>query len=130
MFTASATSSSVVTKAANILMRIIRSPSGSGCAHTSGGGGECLYNCEHSREYLAAALASVLRFTAFHKRDGQERGFSCDTEDQMAIDVRGIAPLLAVFDMSTSIKFYCEGLGFEVVSTDGKPAPQFDWVLL
>ena len=48
----------------------------------------------------------------------------------MAIDVRGIAPLLAVFDMPTSIKFYCEGLGFEVVSTDGKPAPQFDWVLL
>ncbi|HXM93438.1 MAG TPA: VOC family protein [Candidatus Dormibacteraeota bacterium] len=46
----------------------------------------------------------------------------------MAIDVRGIAPLLAVFDMPTSIKFYREGLGF--VSTDGKPAPQFDWVLL
>jgi glyoxylase I family protein len=48
----------------------------------------------------------------------------------MAIDVRGIAPLLAVFDMPTSIKFYCEGVGFEVVSTDGKPAPKFDWVLL
>jgi catechol 2,3-dioxygenase-like lactoylglutathione lyase family enzyme len=48
----------------------------------------------------------------------------------MAIDVRGIAPLLSVFDMPTSVKFYCEGLGFEVVSTDGKPAPQFDWVLL
>nr|WP_051979611.1 VOC family protein [Edaphobacter aggregans] len=48
----------------------------------------------------------------------------------MAIDVRSITPLLAVFDMPTSIKFYCEGLGFEVVSSDGKPAPQFDWVLL
>ena len=48
----------------------------------------------------------------------------------MAIDIRGLAPLLSVFDMPTSIKFYCEGLGFEVVSTDGKPAPQCDWVLL
>jgi glyoxylase I family protein len=48
----------------------------------------------------------------------------------MAIDIRGLAPLLAVFDMPTSIKFYCEGLGFEVVGNDGKPAPQFDWALL
>jgi glyoxylase I family protein len=48
----------------------------------------------------------------------------------MAIDVDGLAPLLAVFDMSTSIRFYCEGLGFEIVDTDGKPAPQFDWVML
>lgn len=48
----------------------------------------------------------------------------------MAIDVRGLAPLLAVFDMATSIKFYCDGLGFEIIGTDGKPAPQFDWVLL
>jgi len=48
----------------------------------------------------------------------------------MAIDFRGLAPLLCVFDMPTSIKFYCDGLGFEVVGTDGKPAPQFDWVLL
>ncbi len=48
----------------------------------------------------------------------------------MAIDVRGLAPLLAVFDMPTSIKFYCDGLGFEIVGTDGKPAPRFDWVLL
>ena len=48
----------------------------------------------------------------------------------MAIDVRGLAPLLSVFDMPTSIKFYCDGLGFEVVGTDGKPAPRFDWALL
>jgi glyoxylase I family protein len=48
----------------------------------------------------------------------------------MGIDVRGLAPLLSVFDMPTSIKFYCEGLGFELVSSDGKPAPHFDWVLL
>jgi len=48
----------------------------------------------------------------------------------MAIEVRGLAPLLSVFDMPTSIKFYCEGLGFQIASTDGKPAPHFDWVLL
>ncbi len=48
----------------------------------------------------------------------------------MPIDVRGIAPLLQVFDMPTSIKFYCEALGFEIVTTDGKPAPDCDWVLL
>ena len=48
----------------------------------------------------------------------------------MAIDVCGLAPLLQVFDMPTSIKFYCEVLGFELVSTDGKPARNCDWVLL
>jgi catechol 2,3-dioxygenase-like lactoylglutathione lyase family enzyme len=48
----------------------------------------------------------------------------------MAIDVRGLAPLLSVFDMPTSIKFYCDGLGFEIVGNDGKAAPNFDWVLL
>jgi catechol 2,3-dioxygenase-like lactoylglutathione lyase family enzyme len=48
----------------------------------------------------------------------------------MAIDVRGMAPLLQVYDMPTSIKFYCAGLGFKIVSTDGKQAPYCDWVLL
>jgi glyoxylase I family protein len=46
----------------------------------------------------------------------------------MAIQVRGMAPLLQVFDMPTSIRFYCDLLGFEIVSSDGKPAPHFDWV--
>ncbi len=48
----------------------------------------------------------------------------------MAIDIRGMAPLLAVFDMPASIEFYCEGLGFEIIGTDGKTAPKFDWVML
>ncbi len=48
----------------------------------------------------------------------------------MAIDVRGMAPLLQVFDMPASLKFYCDVLGFEVVMTDGKPSPHNDWVLL
>jgi glyoxylase I family protein len=35
----------------------------------------------------------------------------------MAIDIGGIAPLLEVFDMPTSIAFYCDVRGFEIVST-------------
>ena len=46
------------------------------------------------------------------------------------IDIRGMAPLLQVFDMPTSIRFYCDILGCQIVSSDGKPAPAFDWVLL
>ena len=33
----------------------------------------------------------------------------------MAIDIRGGCPLLAVFDMPTSIAFYRDVLGFEVI---------------
>jgi catechol 2,3-dioxygenase-like lactoylglutathione lyase family enzyme len=50
-------------------------------------------------------------------------------EDQMAIDIRGIAPLLQVFDMPTSIRFYRDVLGFEVISTS-RPGEYFDWALL
>ena len=48
----------------------------------------------------------------------------------MAIDVRGLAPLLQVFDMPTSIKFYCDGLGFEIAGTAEIPAPNSGWALL
>lgn len=47
----------------------------------------------------------------------------------MAIDIRGFAPLFQVFDMPTSITFYRDVLGFEVVSTS-EPGPRFDWALL
>src|SRR5579863_6941243 len=47
----------------------------------------------------------------------------------MAIDIRGGCPLLQVFDMPTSITFYCGVLGFEVVN-QSRPGPQFDWALL
>jgi glyoxylase I family protein len=47
----------------------------------------------------------------------------------MAIDVRGMAPLFEVFDMPTSIGFYCDVLGFSVVSASG-PVPHCGWVLL
>jgi len=47
----------------------------------------------------------------------------------MAIDVRGLAPLLEVFDMPSSIAFYRDTLGFEVIATS-RPGPNFDWALL
>jgi glyoxylase I family protein len=47
----------------------------------------------------------------------------------MAIDIRGMAPLLAVFDMPTSIAFCRDVLGFEVVKTS-HPGPKFGWALL
>ncbi len=47
----------------------------------------------------------------------------------MAIDIRGMAPLLEIFDMPTSIQFYRDVLGFEVISTSA-PGPEFGWALL
>ncbi len=45
------------------------------------------------------------------------------------IDIRGIYPLLAVFDMPTSLAFYCEILGFQVTASDDPP-PTCNWVTL
>jgi catechol 2,3-dioxygenase-like lactoylglutathione lyase family enzyme len=47
----------------------------------------------------------------------------------MTLDIRGLAPLLQVFDMPTSIHFYRDILGFEVVNTSG-PGDDVGWVLL
>jgi glyoxylase I family protein len=47
----------------------------------------------------------------------------------MAIDIRGQAPLLQVFDMPASIHFYRDVLGFELVTTS-RPGDHFDWALL
>jgi catechol 2,3-dioxygenase-like lactoylglutathione lyase family enzyme len=47
----------------------------------------------------------------------------------MELKIGGLCPLLQVFDMPTSLRFYRDLLGFEVVS----PIPegdQCDWVLL
>jgi glyoxylase I family protein len=49
----------------------------------------------------------------------------------MALEIRGLSPLLQVYDMPTSVKFYRDRLGFEVVSTS--PAlgeDSFHWCLL
>lgn len=48
----------------------------------------------------------------------------------MDLDVRGLAPLLQVFDMETSVRFYCGMLGFELVSSSTPPGQHFDWALL
>jgi glyoxylase I family protein len=48
----------------------------------------------------------------------------------MGIEIRGLAPLLQVFDMSASIKFYRDVLGFEVVTTSTPRGEHFDWALL
>ncbi len=45
------------------------------------------------------------------------------------IPVTGLAPLLQVFNMPTSIAFYRDVLGFEVVEASG-PGDDVDWVLL
>ena len=49
----------------------------------------------------------------------------------MSIDINGLTPLLQVFDMSTSLRFYCDVLGFEIVQTDeNTTAPNHNWVWL
>lgn len=48
----------------------------------------------------------------------------------MGIEVRGMSPLLQVFDMPTSIAFYRDVLGFEVVTTSNPGGEHFDWALL
>ncbi len=47
----------------------------------------------------------------------------------MALEVEGVCPLLVIFDMPTSIAFYRDTLGFEVVATS-QPGDDFDWALL
>lgn len=47
----------------------------------------------------------------------------------MTLDIRGLAPLLQVFDMPTSVRFYRDILGFEIVSTSG-PGDDVAWALL
>jgi glyoxylase I family protein len=47
----------------------------------------------------------------------------------MAIEIRGMAPLLQVFDMPKSVQFYCDVLGFELATTS-QPGPHFHWALL
>jgi glyoxylase I family protein len=48
----------------------------------------------------------------------------------MSIEVRGVCALLQVFDMPTSVRFYRDVLGFEVVQTSEREGDQFDWGVL
>lgn len=49
----------------------------------------------------------------------------------MALDVRGLTPLFFVYDMPTSLRFYCDVLSFEVVR-NSPPVEEvtFHWCLL
>ena len=49
----------------------------------------------------------------------------------MAINMRGMTPLLQVFDMRKSVEFYRDVLGFEVVANSPlRPEVLFHWALL
>lgn len=49
----------------------------------------------------------------------------------MPLEIRGMCPLLQVFDMATSLRFYCDLLGFEIHATDqNTTAPDHNWVWL
>lgn len=48
----------------------------------------------------------------------------------MSVDVRHVCTLLQVFDMPTSVHFYRDILGFEIVETSARDGDQFDWGLL
>ena len=47
----------------------------------------------------------------------------------MPIDVRGMTPLIQVYDMPTSLAFYCGVLGFEVHASS-QPPPKCHWAWL
>jgi glyoxylase I family protein len=47
----------------------------------------------------------------------------------MPINLKGIAPLLQVFDMPTSLRFYRDTLGFKIIQSSGQ-GDDVDWVLL
>src|SRR5271157_2644490 len=47
----------------------------------------------------------------------------------MPLDIKGLAPLLQVFDMHASLHFYRDLLGFELVGSN-RPDQPYDWVWL
>jgi glyoxylase I family protein len=47
----------------------------------------------------------------------------------MNVEIKGMTPLLQVYDMPTAMAFYKDLLGFEVVA-QSRPGPKFDWVWL
>ena len=47
----------------------------------------------------------------------------------MALEIRGLIPLIQVFDMPTALHFYRDMLGFEVMHTS-KPGDNCGWAML
>src|SRR4029077_13677830 len=60
----------------------------------------------------------------------RSQSVSMSREATVAIEIRRMAPLLPVFKMPASIKFYRDVLGFEVVTTSNPRGEHFDWALL
>ena len=50
-------------------------------------------------------------------------------ECHMSLEFKALTPLLEVFDMPTSVRFYRDLLGFEVVLTS-QPGDHYGWALL
>lgn len=49
----------------------------------------------------------------------------------MALELRGVVPLLWVYDMPTSIRFYRDTLGFEILATSPVLGEdRYDWAML
>ncbi len=48
----------------------------------------------------------------------------------MTIKTAGMAPLIQVFDMKTSVAFYCGKLGFTLVQRSQEGEDHFDWCML
>ena len=52
----------------------------------------------------------------------------------MSFKLAGLVPLLQVFDMPTSVRFYCDRLGFEIVNSSptvhGRQGDYFHWAML
>jgi glyoxylase I family protein len=52
----------------------------------------------------------------------------------MAFELAGVCPLLQVFDMPASIRFYCDSLGFELVQhspiVHGRDGEYLHWAML
>src|SRR5467141_3777879 len=58
------------------------------------------------------------------------RSHGHSTGDHMAIEIRGMAPLLQGLDLPTFNAFYRDGPGFEGESTSKPGGEHFDWALL
>jgi glyoxylase I family protein len=48
----------------------------------------------------------------------------------MHIKTTGMAPLIQVFDMKTSVAFYCDKLGFKLLQRSQEGEDHFDWCML
>lgn len=51
-------------------------------------------------------------------------------QERAGIHVEGLCPLIQVFDMPASVRFYCDALGFELAMRSQPGEAHFDWALL